>query len=60
MTVEELKDLLGPMPDTARVTVRIRMNVPPQGGLEALYEWRAAEPDAVLYDLGKVVIQLDE
>lgn len=67
MTVEELKGLLAPMPDTARVTVRIRKNVAigaplVSGGtpLEDLYEWREADPDAVLYDLGEVVIQLDE
>lgn len=61
MTVEELLEDLRAMPSTARVVVRIRENVNCDGvGLDELYEFREADPDAVLYDLGEVVVQLAE
>jgi hypothetical protein len=68
VTVDELIEELRGMPQTAVVEVQIRKNVTEVGKLgfmenehlEDLYEFREAPIVTVVYDLGRVQIQLDE
>lgn len=61
MTVEELRELLQPMPDTARVVVLIRHNVRYDGLLSALSNGpREAEVLKADYQGGEVLVRLDE
>lgn len=60
MTVGELLEDLRAWPETALVKVQVRQNLKFDGTLEPLYEFREADPAAVVYDGGVVSIQLDE
>lgn len=60
MRVEELVEELKALPPTARVVVRVRDNIAPDGSVEPLYEFRDEDVEGALYVTGEVVISLDE